>query len=245
MIDVMKQIATPYARRVCQWLLLATLFLLSLHLLFQQINLNVFHQQNGYFFELSNRFDLDDEASVPTWFSQLLFLIMGGTAFLGASLERTRIKKGLLSIIAGVAVILSLDEIAALHEQTLQTIHVVFFKDSAPTVLANAWLIILPFILLAVFLLGRQMIRQFPLRMITIMGIGLGIFMTGAVGVDVMTQGIHIPSFTLEFIEQGFLVGLEEGLELSGCIIVLFGIMDYIERTHHKKIAASIKELKK
>lgn len=241
----MKHVETSYAKRIGRWLVITTLAIVGLHLLFQQINLNVFHQQNGYFFELSNRFDMDDESSIPTWFAQVLFLLIAGAAAFAALAEKIKAKRVLWIIIALISTFLSIDEVAGIHEQVLQTIHVLLFHESAPTLLANAWLVILPIVLLAIVLLGKQMIKHFPARLLFVLGAGAGVFLTGAIGVDIVTQGINIPDLSLEFLQQGLFVGIEESLELTGAVIVLYGIMEYIENTHNKKIAAVVVALKK
>lgn len=241
----MKNITARHAKRFCSWLLLTTALIIGAHLLLQQLNLNVFHQQNGYFFELSNRFDMDDESSIPTWFAQSLFLLIAAAALLAANLEKLRIKRILWMLISITGLSLAIDEAAGIHEQILQTIHVLFFHESAPTILANAWLIVLPFVLITVALFGRQMIRHFPPRLIFISGLGIGVFLLGAVSVDIVTQGLELPEFAFEFAVQGMFVALEEGLELIGGIIVLYGIIEYIELHYAKQIANSLAALKK
>lgn len=233
-----------YSKLICRWLLITTGVLIFLHLLLQHVNLNIFHQQNGYFFELSNRLDMDDESSIPTWFSQIIFLAISCAALLAATLEKLRVKRTLWIVIGIVAVSLSIDEIAGIHEQVLQTVHVLLFHQAAPTITANAWFVVLPFVLVAVGLLARQMVRHFPKRLLTVTGLGLAIFLTGAVGVDIITQGIEFPQFSHEFLLQGIFVAVEEGLELIGSIIVLYGIMEYIEKHYHKRIAKSLAALK-
>lgn len=244
MIDVMKSSKTYYARRVCRWLAIIAVVLIGLHLLLQQVNLNVFHQQNGYFFELSNRFDMDDESSVPTWFSQCLFLLIAATALLAVKLEKQRIKRVLWGVISTLGLVLAIDEVAGIHEQILQTIHVLLFQDSATTILENAWLVVLPFVLIAMALLGRQMIRHFPMRLIVVAGTGISVFLLGAVGVDIFTQGLDMSSLSLEFMQQGLFVGTEEGLELCGTIIILYSIVEYIELHYHNQVTNGLAALK-
>lgn len=187
---------------------------------------------------------MDDEASLPTWFSQVLFALIAVAAALAVMLEKLRIKRVLWAVISFIGLFLSIDEVAGIHEQALQTIHVLFFQDSGATILDNAWFIVMPFVLLAIFLLGKQMIKHFPLRLITVAGAGLTVFLVGAVGVDVFTQGLNISDLSLEFMQQGLFVALEEGLELTGVIIVLYSIMEYIEQHYHKQVIQSIKALR-
>lgn len=228
------------ARRLLIVLIITTLVLLGLHLLLQFVNLNVYHQQHGQFYELSNRFDFDDEASVPTWFSQFLYLLIAMGAGLAAYLETNRTRRRIWTLIAVVSLIFSIDEIGALHEFVLQTLHVIFFADAAPGAFSNAWLLVLPLIVIAAGLFIGSMVRHFPRRTLLLFTSAVVIFLIGAVGVDMVTSVLERESFA----NQGILVGIEEMLELLSLVVIVYAVADYLERWHGETVRRALAQLK-
>ncbi len=231
---------TPFARKLLTYLLIAGFVILALHLLFQALNLLVYHQQHGQFYELSNRFDFDDESSVPTWFSQLLFLMLSAGAALAAYLTADR-RVGLLwTVIAVVALVFSIDEIAGLHEFFLQTLHVVFYQDAGPGSLSNAWLLVAPFVLLVTGIFIVSMLRRFPRRTMFLFTGSVIVFLIGAIGVDAFNSLVERESF----MSQGLLVGVEESFEIFSLIIIVYAVADYLERMHGKALHNAWRQLR-
>lgn len=232
--------AALYSTRLLWTLLAAIGIVLGLHLLLQYLNLQVFYQQNGQVYELSNRFDLDDESSVPSWFSQALFLAIGAGAGLAAYLQTNKPIRRLWQVIAALGLLFSIDEVSTLHEHVLQTVHVLFFKDASPTGLANAWWLVAPFILLAGGWMLWKMMRLLPRRTMLLFGIAGLAFLSGAIVIDLLTS--IVPRET--FLNQGILVASEETLELLGTATALYAIINYLETRHHTSLARAIKQLR-
>jgi hypothetical protein len=224
-----------FAKRIFMYLLASVVLVATVHLLFQYLNLNVYHELNGQIFEISNRVDMDDEASLPTWFSQMLLLSIGISAFAAAFLHRQKGPKRIWSIIGLVGVLMSIDEVAAIHELVLQIIHLAVYGLVTPTTFSNAWLILLPFILLAGVLLLIQAIKYIPRKTIYILTLGAFVLLTGAVFIDILTNAHNANTFY----EKGVMVALEETCELLGASIMLFGILDYLESNFGSKIRAA------
>jgi hypothetical protein len=143
-------------------------------------------------------------------------------------------------LIAGIGLMFSIDEISALHERVLQTLHVTVFQDASPTGLANAWWIVLPFVLLFSAWIIWKMLHLLPRRTIFIFVIGGFVFLSGAVIVDLLTSAGSRETF----LNQGIFVAVEETLELLGAIIGLYAIVDYIEIYHHSAVSKAVKSLK-
>lgn len=207
--------------------------LIALHFLLQYLNWEVYYQQNGQVYELANRFDLDDEVSVPTWFSQILMLLIGSAALLAAYVQTKKEARRLWLMIGVLGIGFCIDEAAGLHEFALQTLHVTFFKDAKPTESDNAWLLVLPFILLIGGWLLWRMVQVVPKRTIGIIALSGTIFLTGAIGIDLLTSLTERESF----LHQGILVGLEEGLELLATAVVLYAVVDFLEKHHQPQLA--------
>lgn len=230
----------PLAGRVLLFLLATIVVLTGVHLLFQHLNLNVYHELNGQVFEISNRVDFDDEASLPTWFSQIILLGISLGSFTAAYLQRQTGARRIWAIIGFIGLFLSIDEVAALHELILQVVHLSKFSEAAPTIYSNAWFVLLPFIAVAGVLLLVMAIKFLPRKTIIIMSLGAIVFMTGAVFIDVLTNASNINNFY----EKGILVGAEESLEMTGTATILYAILNYLETTHGRRIKAAIASMK-
>lgn len=232
--------SVPLARKLFWILGVCLLVLISLHFLLQFVNLEVYHQQHGQFYELSNRFDFDDEASVPTWFSQFLFFLIAVLAGLAAYLARQRVRRWLWGIISITALIGSIDEVGGLHEYALQTLHVMFYQDAGPSKDSNAWLLVLPFILVIAAGFLYVMMRNLPKRTVALFAFAVAVFLVGAIGIDVLAS----ISERETFLNQGIFVGIEETLELLSLVITSYAIADYLERQYSQQLRRSIRALK-
>ncbi len=240
MASVKSEKKRPFSIRLLVVLSAITLGLLVLHFGLQYLNWVVFGQQQGQIYELANRFDVDDEVSVPTWYSQILLLFIGLAAFAAAYLSEKKAVARLWAVFGTIGVVYSIDEGSGLHEFVLQTLHVTFFEDASSTKSDNAWLIILPFVLLIAGWLVWSMIRYLPKRTMLLFVLAGFVFLTGAVGIDLLTSVTERESF----LHQGILAGLEEALEIFGSIIALYAIVDYIEKIHATQVKAIVTTIK-
>jgi uncharacterized protein with PQ loop repeat len=211
------------------------------HLVLQFININYLNQSFGNFYEVTNRFDFDDEASIPTWYSQLLFLFIASLAFVTAYLERKKKSKLVWITIAIVSVLGSLDEVSTIHETGLQGLHLLFFNEDTPTLIANAWILILPLVLVFYSIFIYKSGKVLPKKTIKLLFLSTTIYLVGAIGVDILTSTLET---TNQFLEQGILVAIEEIMELIGLSLVIYTILDYLEDNHSKKINQVFKILK-
>lgn len=232
--------AGTYAKRIYLWLIFAILCMAGVHLLLQHLNLNVYHELNGRVYELSNRVDFDDEVSVPTWFSQALFLAIAGGAFLLASMQKVPAARRLWMFLGVIGVLLSIDEVGALHELLLQTIHLLLFGETGPTYIANAWIALLPIILVAAVVTFWAMLKYVPKRTIRFCVIGGVILLFGAIVIDILTTADNQNTFY----DKGILVAIEESLELLGMSTIFYAIVDYIERSYRTNIKQALQKLK-
>ncbi len=231
---------TPFARKVLFVLLGVILFSVAMHALLQSLNWYVYFQQNGQLYELSNRFDFDDESSVPTWIAQALFLAISATAFIAAYVQKFTAPRRLWVFIGTVSLLFSLDEVASLHEYALQTLHVVAYQDAKPTEYANAWLLVLPFLTLIAGWVTWKIWLHFPKKTLVLFVISGLVFISGAVLIDLFTSVVDRETF----LHQGILVGIEETAELLGTSVALYAIIQYLESHYGQRFSAALKQLK-
>lgn len=225
---------------VLKLLVLVSLIVVLVQVVLKYISIVGYNEQHGFLFELSNRFDFNDENSVPQWLTQALFLAIAGAAFLAAYITKGRPKSRLWLVIGAAGVILSIDDVATLHEFVLQSLHNVFFVDTAPGLLRNTWLLILPVILAALVFLLLKAVRLLPRRTTVVMAAGSLIFIIGAVAVDSLANTVPERSF----IGQGVLGAVEGGLQLTGSAVFLYAVMDYLERHHDAVIKRALRTLR-
>lgn len=217
-------------RRIFYRLLIGIGVVIGIHLILQYLNLNVYHQQHGFVYEFSNRFDLDDEVSAPTWLSSMLFAAISVSCFIAARLEHP--KRRFWSILGVLAAVMSIDEVSTLHEFVLESLHNFFYTGAAPELGKNAWVLVLPWLLAATVWLALYTWRQLPRRTFVLCALGGAVLLCGAILVDIVASSIT----TTPFMHQGVLVGIEEAAEFIGTSIVLCAIISYILNTHEKTI---------
>lgn len=226
-----------FARRCLLVLLAVTAGLIVLHLVMQYLNIS-FEQKNGQIFELSNRLDVDDEVSLPTWYSQFLLSAIAVTALSLAWLDTAKRKLWLLLGIIGA--IFAIDEVAAIHELVLQTVHLLFYGEAAATTASSAWWLILPVLIVVGGLLIFWTIKLLPAKTWPVLAIGGVIFCMGAAGSELISNDFAKTTFMY----QGVITAIEEGLEMLGSILILYGMLDYLETHFGTMIRRSFASLK-
>lgn len=230
---------TKIASKILLILLISTVVAFAVHVLLKYISVVIYNEQHGALFELSARFDVNDENSVPQWFSQLLFMCVGVSALLAAYLSEKKSARILWIVIGVIGVLLSLDDVATLHEFVLQSLHNRFFLDMTPSVFVNAWLLVLPVILIIGGALVYWASKALPRRTMIILAVGGITYVFGKILMDSVANNV-----TDLFLDSGIMQGLEKIFQYSGISIVLYGILDYLERSHGQQIKRAIKALK-
>lgn len=229
-----------FAKRMLWPLLGFVLVLITAHLTLQYLNLEVFGEKHGMVFELSNRFDFDDESSVPTWFSQATFLVLGAVAFTAAYMASKSQVRNLWKFIGTVSIIVSLDEILTLHETLLQGVHTKYFGEAAPQTYANAWLFVIPLVVAAGIAVLIWMTKVLPARTLWIFVAGAVLYLAGAIGIDLITNAAAKDTF----LSQGILVALEESAEMFGGVLFLYASVDYLEVHHGARLRSAFTALR-
>ena len=225
--------------RILFWLIIAIIVIVTLHLIFQFLNLNVYNELHGQIFELSNRFDLDDESSIGTWFSQAMFLSIAITAAIAGYLNKKRPIRRLWYLISVIGLVFSIDEVVSLHEFVLQSVHLILFHENAPTFISNSWWIFAPTILLLAIWLCYQVFKYLPKSTLRLFVAGAVMIVFGAVVVDAFGSALPKNSYA----SQGITIAIEESLEFLGTATVLYAIVAYIEQNFAKKIQKTLSDL--
>ena len=228
------------AKKILILLISISLLLFLIHLILNYISINIYNEKHAFLFELSNRFDLNDENSVPQWFTQTMFFLICLSSLLAARLTTKKQGSGFWLLIAGLGLIMSIDDAATLHEFVLQTFHNTFFLDVKSSVWVNAWLILLPFILIGSIWLCYKAFITLPKRTSILITLSGGIYLFGAIILDSWTN--HYVMYS--FMEQGLMGGLEGGFQMIGLSLLFFAIADYLEVNYSKQISDAVHSLR-
>jgi hypothetical protein len=221
-------------------ILLATMFLLiAAHLLMQHLNLS-YNEKQGQIFEISNRFDVDDEASIPTWFAQAIWVGVAVLSALAVRLSAAKRDRRLWKVLAIVGIIFAIDEVSGIHELSLQSLHLAFFGLEQSSSRINAWWLVMPLILgLGIWFL-RGLYDVLSHKNWLIMVIGWATFMAGATGFELIGNDIAHNTY----LYQGVFVAIEEGLEMLGGILVLFALLRHLDSKHANEIKQAWQKLR-
>lgn len=228
------------SKKLLAWLLAVSVLALAVHLICKYISVIVYKDSHLAVFEISNRFDMNDENSVPQWLTLVSFLTLTVGAFLASRLARTVRERRLWGVISCIALLLSIDDASAFHESVLGLVHLSAFADAPATFTRNAWFIILPFVLIGCVWLFAAAVRTLPKRTTWRLALGGFIFLFGAVMIDSLVNTLPARSFA----EQGVMAGIEGWLQLVGLAVLVYAVADYLEQFHGQALTNALKHLK-
>lgn len=182
---------------------------------------------------LFERFNVDAETSVPTWYSVMLLMSLAVVAFVIARTTRTQPGTGHRWWYAMAAVFLyvSVDEGSALHEIAFQPMQRLLGVTSGP--LLFAWVVPAILAVIVVAAIFLKFFLRLPVPTRTSLLIGGIVFLVGAIGME-MVAG----SLVYVLAEPGsgsslsldLLAGIEEALEMVGAILVLRALLLHLQR---------------
>ncbi len=189
------------------------------------------------------RFNLDNEIGMGAWFTQMLLFSAGALAFVNAQVEHKKHSHLTFGwFFSGLVLIyLSLDEGTAIHEMTAGPIRDFFDITSGPLIFA--WIIPALVIVVCVGIALAKFAFKLPAKIRLILILAAVVYLGGAAGFEVLS-GTYWSENNFVFDETYRAYNaLEEGFEMTGVIIAIFGILSYSERvpsrsTTKKKIAA-------
>ncbi len=220
--------------RILNGLLLAVGLLIIFHISMQAVARMV-GPQNLFVNDVAARFGLDNELSIPTWFASMLALASAAIAWLAAHRESSpQITKG-WQLLAFIGLMISLDEMAALHELALQGLHILAQFGEEQTFTQNAWLLVLPFIVIGLVAAGLYVRRLFPSGFRKRLLIATAVYLSGALVVEYAAIQVDKASILYNF----GLVVVEEGLELVGLWLFLRAVLLQLQ-THKTQASQTL-----
>lgn len=209
--------ATPFRLRFVRARLTRTLWSIVAALIVIHLSLQMLRHWVTVPWDLHLVFNVDDEPTVPTWYSSASLLFASGLLWLIADArtrERAPGARHWRGLAAGFA-FLSLDEIAAFHEM---------FN----TFMSVEWTIPAAVIALVVGATYVPFVRRLPARHRNRFVIAGAVFLAGALVVEYLTGPQYFP-YDIDSVPYAWMTALEEGLEMSGVVLFIDALLRYME----------------
>lgn len=168
---------------------------------------------------LRGRFGVDNEISIPTWWSQVVLL---ASSVLGVVVWRAGGSRWWLAFSA-LFLFLSIDEGAMLHEAFITKFRE-YTTDGTATGLANhTWLIPVAIVFILLLFPFIRFIRTLPKRSVILLVSGMGLLFFGAI----VYETIGLMTFDgASFWYQGVNVAIEEAFEMTGASLVVYAVLE-------------------
>jgi hypothetical protein len=181
---------------------------------------------------LRQLFDVDEEESIPTWFSSAVLLLVAVVLFFIYSLKR-RVRDSYANSWAGLGAgftFMSIDEIAGFHE-TLNSM------------IEMSWAVPGLVVAMLVGLLYLKFLFSLPAAIAIHFIIAGAIFIGGAIGVELATEPF-LYNDELDTLAYNLWTPVEEGMEMGGVIFFLAGLFDYLKSTFQMEFSATATGMK-
>jgi len=178
-------------------------------------------------FGFSKLFDLNVENNVPTWFSSITLFLCAAALWLTGQLARrrrdanTRYWFG----IAAVFVLMSLDEVATIHEKLLNPSRSLFHTGGF---LYYAWVIPGALFVSAFLMVTLRFLWRLPTRTRCRFILAGFVYVAGSLGME-MVAGNYEFVHGVDDLVLGMMAVVEESLEMAGTILFLRAVLLHFE----------------
>ena len=174
-------------------------------------------------------FYLDNEASVPTWYSSFALLLASGLLGLVAATKKNERDSYFphWMFLAGLFLMLSMDEAVMLHEYPID-----FLRNHlhASGVLYYTWVIPGALFVAAVGVAYSRFLMSLDAKTRWGMTAAGFIFVSGAIGIE-MISGYHAAEYGENNLGYALIITAEEMLEMLGVVLLIHTAMGVLERS--------------
>jgi hypothetical protein len=180
---------------------------------------------------LTTFIDLDGEANLPTWYASIQWFGVSAALWVFAERQfvRSQIRSWLLVLLPAVFLAFSLDEVAGVHEWVGGRSDALLpsgTRAASPFATTGIYFIVIgaPFVILfaGLIIAIRPYLGRFP-RAFALLAAGMGVFMTGAIAFDVVSNFV-----TRDSLPGVVQITVEELTEMVGATVVLWGAFELL-----------------
>lgn len=174
-------------------------------------------------------FDVDFERNVPTWFSSVLLLLIAVVMLVIAMSPAERRDRLRWRILGGLALVMSVDEVAVYHELWIGPTRSALGTDGA---LYFAWVIPALALVAVVGALSLRFLMRLPRATAIGLVLSAACYVIGAVGLEMASavEGQRDDFSGFESLRYDVVVAVEELLEMLGALGALHTLLRHLER---------------
>jgi hypothetical protein len=173
-----------------------------------------------------SKLDVSVEASIPTYFSAVLFL--ASSLLLGLIAHHTRRAGGPFAkhwlALSLLFLLLSVDEIVSIHEGLTEPMRALFQTSGF---LYYAWVIPGAIFVAALSALYFRFVLHLPPATRRLFVLAAAVFVGGALGVE-MIGGNYAATHGVDNLTYNMISSVEETMEMSGLVIFIHAMLQYI-----------------
>ncbi|WP_181885176.1 multidrug transporter [Pontibacter diazotrophicus] len=178
-------------------------------------------------YRLIRGFDMNWEENVPAFFSTAILLLASLLLFavyhLKSSYKAERRKWGILSI---VFLFMAVDESLQIHEYVSEVVRPMLVSDLSG-LLYWAWVVPYGVLVLAAVAFFLPFVWSLPLKTRTLFITSGAMFVAGALGLELF-EGYFYVRYGYDHIYNLVLYCMEEVLEMSGVVLFIYALLDYM-----------------
>lgn len=181
---------------------------------------------NGSLQGLVRLFNMEEEASVPTWyaaFSLLACAALLGWIALGSQQTEARFVRHWFTL-ALIFIFLSLDEIIQFHELTVHHVTTLLNVDGF---FRYSWIIPAALFVLVLSILYIKFLLHLSAKTRTLFFIAAALYVGGAIGVEAL-EGQYDTLYGTDSIGMDLLIAIEEFMEMAGVAVFLYALLSYL-----------------
>ncbi len=203
--------------------------------------------------QILNVLRLTSDNSIPTWYSSFALLLCSILLAIIAAAKRRYGERWIAhwSVLSGIFLLLSIDEVARIHETVGNTVGGALASSAGFTssaLIYNPWVIPGIILIVIVLLTYLRFLAYLPRRTMLLLLFAGGLFVAGAIGTEML--GSILDSEVHESVERmrdapysaqityEFLVAIEELLEMLSVVVVIYTLLSYI--SCYLKVATSL-----
>lgn len=179
-------------------------------------------------------FNLDTEGNISVFFNSLL-LLFSSLLLILVSIQFPHYKTK-WRVLGMVFLFLCLDEIAGIHEESVETVRSRFLKDGSNDLgglLYFSWVVPYFLLLIGVGLYFFNLIKTLPKKTLRLFILSAIIYVGGALVCELFEARIAKNNLTedswIRTTSWWVLVTLEETMEMTGLIVFIYALLDYLQ----------------